>query len=62
MNSIITNAHVTVNGNEILSYTVPSIIVFTDTPADIETARKTVSDAVKTVFDCPVTVVFEFEK
>lgn len=63
MNSIITNAHVTVAANEFydtLRYTVPDIIVFTD---DVETARTNVVSAVESVFEGrTVTVTFEFEK
>ena len=64
--SIITNASVIVAANEFyeeIRYTVPSIIVFTDTPEGIETARATVVSAVKAVFEGrTVTVEFEFEK
>lgn len=64
--SIITDAHVTVNGSGIfeqMSYTVPNIIVFTDTPANIESSRKTVISAVAAVFEgCEITVEFDFEK
>lgn len=66
MKSIITNAHVTVNGNGIfeqMQYTVSNIIVFTDTPGNIEASRATVISAVKSVFEGrTVEVVFEFEK
>lgn len=62
---ITTNAHVTVEGNELfdpMSYTVPNILVFTDAPEDIETARRIVMQAVQMVFQRPVTVTFDFEK